>query len=311
MEGRKDWTKKQIELIEEIRRISEQIGEVPTREMLKQHPEWPNPGTIVYHFGSYTALKEAADLPTTKNVRHYGMKQMMRMLTSFILAMGRVPSQLEVRLDPTLPSDAVYLSIYPDWETVIAEAGFEMSWCSPQMRQKLSDDLWRKYAEIGYRPPLLLDIQNDATMEKVFVYVQIFGDLRSAVVATGIWDDYCRRTRREITETVIRISKELGRTPNASDPGMPNGKLVKQVFRMSYPEAIRSMGLEPNYRLYTKEILIGQLRDKFYELGERSPMAKEIEADPKMASMQTFRKVFGTHAKALKAARLPPLSARK
>lgn len=233
----------------------------------------------------------------------YGTKEMIVMLRNYILALGRIPSQSEVRNEPSLPADDTYLRFYHDWESVIEEAGFTMSWCSIQMRNKLINDLWYKYIELDFRPPTPQDIQNDPKMEKVFVYTRVFGDLSYAWKTSGIWEHYCQRQREKIAKIILDLYKELGRVPKIRDPGMPNSKVINRVFG-SYAEALESIGLEPNYQFYTKEKLVQQLRRKFRELG-RSPTAKEIDEAPEMASMQTFRRVFGSHRKALKAAKLP------
>ncbi|MCL2094986.1 DEAD/DEAH box helicase [Candidatus Saccharibacteria bacterium] len=56
---------------------------------------------------------------------------------------------------------------------------------------------------------------------------------------------------------------------------------------------------------YTEEELIVQLRKKYIELG-KTPLCAEIEADPGMASVTTFIKVFGSYVAACKAAGLEP-----
>ena len=238
------------------------------------------------------------------NGTSYGTKEMIRLLRRYILALGRIPSQSEVRAEPSLPADETYLRFYHDWESVIEKAGFTMNWCSQKMRNKLINDLWFKYVSLDYKLPGPMDIQNDPNMEKVFVYTHVFGDLSYALRVSGIWQHYCERQREEITKIILDLNDKLGRVPKLRDPGMPNDKIINRVFG-SYAEALEIIGLEPNYQRYSKEMLIRQLKRKFQELG-RSPTAKEIEESPEMASMQTFRRIFKSYEKALKAAKLPP-----
>ena len=297
-------TLRQVELIKDIQEISKELGRVPTLEMLRRNPDWPGVGAIRYNFKNYTELLSLAGLPLPRNSKRYRTKSSMVMLKQYILELGRIPSQSEVRANPMLPSDEVYLSLYSSWETVIHKTGFTMSWCSDRLKQKMLDDIWRKYIELGYHLPSLQNIQKDPKMEKVYVYLQVFGDLRTALVLSGVWDDYCEREREEIKSTILRLHKELGRVPIESDPGMPNDKTIRNAYG-SYANALRVAGFMPNYQTYTREELVAQLRQKSTALG-RSPTAGETDADPEMASIQTFRREFGNYSKALKAARLPP-----
>lgn len=299
-------TEKQRELVEQIRAIKEEIDSVPTLKMLDENPDWPGSGKIKHHFGNYTNLLICADLPPRQCTKRYQTKRIMRDLTSFILALGRVPSQTEVRNNPRLPSDEIYLALYADWETVILKAGFTLNWCSREMAKKLVGDLWRKYVELDYQLPAVHAIQTDPQMEKVFVYTQVFGDLRCAWEVSGVWKDYCERKRKEIVETLLRLNDELKRVPTVHDPGAPNDKLICKVFG-SYEKALLAAGLKPNHRYYTRRQLIKQLQQKYDEL-KRRPRTKEVNDDPNMASMQTFRKEFGSFEAALKAAKVPTKS---
>ncbi|MBQ5812245.1 hypothetical protein IIW29_01555 [Candidatus Saccharibacteria bacterium] len=240
--------------------------------------------------------------PLSKNGRRYKVNQLPIILRCYILALGRVPTQMEVRSDPKMPSLDTFFNVYPDWETAIRAAGFEMHWCSQEMREKLLNDLWRKYRELDYRLPGLLDIQDDPDMEKVCVYTQIFEDLRCAWIISGVWDDYRKRERKKIVTIIVNLRKKLGRTPTMRDAGMPRSRTINEFFG-SYNEALKMAGLKPNHQEYTKQELIRQLKLKNREIG-RIPTAADFNNDPGMASAQTFRKRFGTFENALKAAGL-------
>ena len=296
-------TDRQKELTQLIRAIADELGGPPTLGMLDENPNWPSRGTIRHHFGSYTNLLIRAGLPPRRCAKRYQTKKIMRDLTSFILALGRVPSQTEVRENPRLPSDEIYLTLYADWETVILKAGFTPNWCSREMAKKLVGDMWRKYVELGYQLPAVHEIQMDPRMEKVFVYTQVFGDLKCAWEVSGVWKDYCERMQKEIVKTLLRLNDEFKRVPTVHDPGMPDDKLVCKVFG-SYEKALLAAGLKPNHRYYTRQQLIKQLQQKYAEL-KRRPRTKEVDDDPNMASMQTFRKRFGSYEAALKAAKVP------
>lgn len=236
--------------------------------------------------------------------KRYGTKELIILLRNYILALGRIPTQSEVRAEPSLPSDETYINLYHTWERVIGAAGFTMNWCTREKKKKMLLDMRRKYVELGYKLPGPLDIQNDPEMEKVHVYVRVFGDLEYAKAASGIWQDYHHRQEKEIIKTIQTLADELGRVPKMTDAGMPNSRLVCKIFG-SYAEAFKAAGFLPNQQFYDRKQLISQLRAKFHELG-RSPLTQEIEDDPKMASMQTFRRQFGSYTAALKSANLPP-----
>lgn len=297
-------TERQIELIEKVKEAAKETGRTPTLKMLDENPDWPNTGSVRWHFRNYTELLTLAGLPLLKCTKRYGTKELKEMLRGCILELGRVPTQMEVTCNPRLPAGETFLNVFGTWEKAVAAAGFTMSWCSCEMRKKLLLDLQRKYQELGYKPPSPQDIQCDLTMEKVCVYVQIFGDLEYAKQVAGVQKDYHARQRKEIVETLVRLREELGRVPKIRDEGVPSDKLMKKVFG-SYENALLAAGMRPHHRYYSRECLIRQLQEKATELG-RSPTVKEITDDPDMASIQTLRKAFGSHAKALKAAGLPP-----
>lgn len=309
MNSRASLTKKQIELIEKVKGIAEQIGQTPTLAMLDENPEWPGRGAVRYYFGSYKELLELAELPRSRCIKRYKTKELRNLLRDYIITLGRVPTQAEVRNDLRMPSDETILNVYSTWEEAVMAAGFTMNWCKPELKKKLLLDLKQKYVEMGHRLPGPQDIQNDPRMEKVHVYIQVFGDFDCAREMAGIKTDYHKRQKQEIIATILRLQAELGRTPKIRDEGMPNSKLIGKIFG-SYEEALAAAGLKPNRRYYSKKRLVKQLRKKAVKLG-RSPRAMEIMADPTMASMQTFRKVFGSYEKALRAAKLPPAPAGK
>lgn len=307
MTGSTVLTPRQIEIIGQVQEAAKTIGSTPTLPVLNANPDWPSVGSIRHHFKNYTELLDLAGLPAPRCTRRWNTKVIMGLLDDYILTLGRIPTQFEVRHNPDLPSDQVYLNIYPDWESVIVALGYTMSWCSPWMRKKLTDDLRQKYIALEYKLPGPQVIQMDMQMEKLHVYVRVFGDLRYAWIATGIWDDYCERQRKDIAETVLNLYKTTGQVPKLRDPGMPNEHLIRKVCGCSYAEMLINLGLKPGYRQYNRKQLIGQLQQKSKELG-RSPTVQEINNDPRMASIQTFRRFFKSHAKALKAAKLPPVS---
>lgn len=307
--GNIELTERQKEIIEKVKEAAEQIGGTPTLAMLDENPEWPSLGVIRYHFRNYTELLELAELSAPKCTKRYSTQKLRKALREYTLELGRAPTQAEVHNDPRLPSDETILNVYPSWEDALMAAGFTVNWCSPEMREKLLLDLQRKYLELGRKPPGAQDIQNDPRMEKVCVYVQVFGDLDCARRIAGVQKDYFARQRREIVETLQQLQAELGRIPKVRDAGMPNDKLIRKVFG-SYENALAAAGMKPNRRYYDRKQLIAQLRTKAKELG-RSPRVQELTADPRMASIQTFRKVFGSYTAALEAAKLPPVPAGK
>lgn len=236
----------------------------------------------------------------------YTINQLIGDMKQKIVTLGRIPTRAEVTSDPCMACAGTYLGIWPDWESVIATTGFTMSWCSPQYRQHLLDDLWRKYAESDYRRlPGTHAIQNDPTLASVPIYVQIFGDIRCAQVVAGIYQDYLARQRQRIIAILQDLHRQTGTIPKVKDPGVPNDKLIRKVFG-SFPEALIAAGLRANRRYWTKDQVVKKLRWKHQQLGH-SPTTTEIAEDPTMPSNETICKLFGNHANALQAAKLPPV----
>ena len=99
--------------------------------------------------------------PLSKNGRRYKVNQLPIILRCYILALGRVPTQTEVRSDPKMPSLDTFFNVYPDWETAIRAARFEMHWCSQEMREKLLKKLMEWLKETPTCDPIPMPFYNE------------------------------------------------------------------------------------------------------------------------------------------------------
>ena len=114
-------------------------------------------------------------------------------------------------------------------------------------------------------------------------------------------------TQEQLIQNLKHLSREIGRTPRVEDfqkqVGYPSFKTYFQRFG-SWNNALKLAGLRINVRKdYTKEELIGMLRNKANEVG-RSPMIKDLESDKNMPDRDTYERHFGSFNKSLEAAGL-------
>jgi len=114
-------------------------------------------------------------------------------------------------------------------------------------------------------------------------------------------------TQEQLIQSLRHLSREIGRTPRVEDfqknAGYPSFKTYFQRFG-SWNNALKLAGLKINVRKdYTKEELIGMLRNKANELG-RSPIIKDLDSDKNMPDRDTYERHFGSFNKSLEAAGL-------
>ena len=267
---------------------------------------YPHPIHTVEQYPPLAHTTEQPPIRTTKQRPRptYTTKQLVTDLRFKIIHLGYVPTRSQVRLDPTLASDSTYINVFSDWESAISATGFTINWCDPRRRQQLLTDLYQKYTELGH-PPRLCEIQSDPALVPVSVYTQIFGDLNTAYIAAGIRQDYIAKQRLLITTALQNLYQKSHRIPKVKDPGVPNDKIIRLAFG-SFPDALIAAGIRPQRRYWTKPQAIRYLRQKHDQLG-RSPNTLDLQSDPSMPSPDAICKLFGGHAKALRAAKLPPI----
>lgn len=114
-------------------------------------------------------------------------------------------------------------------------------------------------------------------------------------------------TDNNLIEYLIKLNKELGRTPGQRDmenkKGYPSAMTYAKRFG-SWNNALKKAGIAHNViSEYSKIQLIKLLKKKASVLG-RAPYQNEINADPEMSSTGPYFRVFGNWNKALEKAGL-------
>jgi hypothetical protein len=150
------------------------------------------------------------------------------------------------------------------------------------------------------------------TCARLVTFRRVFGNAGNAFRKAGVQATN-KYTREELIAQYIALHKEIGRLPTYEDihRAAREGKCAGwKVFRNTCGtlEQLRRAAQLPSQprRKYSQAEMLDQLRRLAAKLG-RSPMAKEVIAacrKGECADIQTFKRIFRTYNRALKAAGL-------
>ncbi|MBI2651925.1 hypothetical protein HYX00_00545 [Candidatus Woesearchaeota archaeon] len=116
-------------------------------------------------------------------------------------------------------------------------------------------------------------------------------------------------TKEFLISSLKELSIRLRRNPTSNDLGRKNDMPDRSVFENRFGcwnnALIESgLGINSNYRKWTKEEIIKWLKMKYEELGS-SPGIRDFDKDPKTPAKNVIRKMFGNWTNAIRAADVP------
>lgn len=213
--------------------------------------------------------------------------------------LGRPPTQHEVNNDPAMASATAFLDAFQtSWNGVLRAVGLTPIHGLRYSLAELREQLLRKAKELG-RTPTSIEVNADPCMAAVSVFTDIFQTTWNGVVReVGLTPT--RRTdvaADDLRPILLRKAEELGRPLTTrevlADSQLPVPLTVMKAFdKTSLSSVWEELGITPlRQRGHTKESLTLQLLQKAKELS-RTPTARDVDCDPRMASSKTFLKVF-------------------
>ncbi|PFJ23928.1 homing endonuclease associated repeat-containing protein [Bacillus cereus] len=267
------------ELLEKLKRVSQELGKVPTVTECRQL----NLSVATYQrrFGSWNKALEIAGLPIQKKA--YTNEELLKILQDRARTLGRAPKCNEVKQSYTISRK------FGSWQRALEEANLLIIKKYSYTKEELIEIVREKAKELNRAP-------KSNEVKQVNQIYKKFGNWQRVLEAAGL--PVFRRveyTKEELIEIIQKKAKELGRAPKCCEIKEIN-LLIKEYG--SWNKALKAAGL-PVFKkiVYTKEELIEIIQKKAKELN-RAPKSNEIKQAPSI-----FR-AFGSWSKALKAAGL-------
>jgi superfamily II DNA or RNA helicase/ribosome-binding factor A len=147
--------------------------------------------------------------------------------------------------------------------------------------------------EQGGRPAFTLTLDGIEFDERKLKLFEVISTIRSA--ARQSYVAHNTYTREVLAEQLLAKAKN-GVMPSIpqvdADPDMASSDTFERIFGKPWNDIAAELGLRPNKRKgYTKAELTAQLLAKARD--GKMPLTTEVEADPDMASCNTFVSIFG------------------
>lgn len=222
-------------------------------------------------------------------------------------ALGRAPTRRDIDHDPNMASIHTFLTVFQvdTWNEVLKKNGLSLVRQSydTYSATALKAQLLAKTTKLG-RIPTPKEVNDDPEMAASSTFYRMFCDHKNWKWATVLracgldGEDFQDYTRSGLEEQLRRKKRALGRVPSSTgirvDPGMPGIPVFIKAFGVkTWNEVLKAMGWQVHKSRHTTTELSAQLMSKFAQLG-RTPGVMEVEADPGMASINTFKKAFST-----------------
>lgn len=292
------------ELLDELRRLSEEIGETPTSRDMEELGKYGS-SSYVKSFGTWNnAVRQAGikigrqhDIPEADLI-----DEIQRLADE----LGHPPTANHMR-DRGCFGVSTISDEFGTWNDALIAAGFEPNKVKNVDKGKLTGEIRRLDEEYG-RPPTAKDMERDGAYS-VGTFTRAFESWNGALSAAG-FDPHNRTNipNEELLAELKRLSDGLNRTPRAVDmeaKGKFSYKIYQQKFG-SWNAAIREVHLEVNVRSdIPKSELIQEIHSLRSQL-ERTPERREMDQYGRFDST-TYMAEFGGWNEALKQADLEPI----
>ncbi|MFB7351122.1 homing endonuclease associated repeat-containing protein [Bacillus thuringiensis] len=270
------------ELLQELKRVSKELGKVPT--VTECHKIKFYVSTYQIRFGSWNKALELAGL-AVKNPRRCRMttEQYLDLLKNYATKLGRVPLSREIQEARTI------IERFGSWNKALEAAGLATYKRECFTKEDCIVLIQEKAKALGRVPKI-------EEMTKISTIYKKFGSWKKALEAAGLPVLQKREyTKEELIEIIQEKARELHRTPKINE--IKHVTLIRNEFG-SWKKALEAAGLPAlKKRGYTKEELIKIIQEKAREL-HRAPKSIEIKQ-----STSIYRK-FGSWNKVLEAAGL-------
>lgn len=289
------------ELLDELIRLSTELGRTPTSRDVAEKGEYA-PSNYSNKFGSWNrAVREAGLEPTRR--RDIPKDELLTELKRLADELGHAPTVEEMKQRGKF-GVSTYSKEFGSWNDALQEADLELNRRQNVDESKLLEEVSRLYDEFDRSPSA--DIMSRNGDFAVSTYRRVFGSWNNALREAGF--DVNNRSdipELELLNALQRLGNEVGQTPTAADmeqQGQFGWATYEKAFG-SWNTALRRAGFEPNVRGDIPETELREelqrLKDELGHVPERREMDDEGEFDS-----TTYMSTFGTWNDALREADL-------
>ena len=287
------------DLLAELRRLSNEIGEIPTSRDMAEKGRYA-PSTYSTAFGTWNKAVKEANLDIIR-LREVPESELLDELESLADQLGQSPTFREMEKQGRFGA-RTYSSAFGSWNNALREANLDVNKEQDIPRSDLLDEVKRLEEEQSRVPTsLMMDKIGRFT---VSTYNRVFGSWNEALREAG-----CSLNNRnnipeaELLDEIKRLQSELGRTPTAIDMESKGefGWATYETAFGSWNAAVQEAGFEPNGRInIEKSELIDGIKSLRTQLGQ-TPGRRDMDRHGQFDS-STFISTFGSWNDALREA---------
>ena len=244
-------------------------------------------------------IERARNAYSKQSLQHtYSDTELIQLLVDFANTIGHFPTQTEVdNAKGLVPASTTYVKRFGPWEIVMEIA--DMKSARKYYTDEMLINLLRSFVERLGHLPTYDEINNDPYMPCSDTYTSHFGTMEIAFSKIG--EKYVSKKQhfsdQEIWETLVDFVRSTGRAPATTElgkNGLPNYGLV--VRRLGpWSDIMHKLGVQLVGRNagYSDDELLRLLRIKAKENDGFAPSRREIDKDPSMPSVTTYKAHFG------------------
>jgi hypothetical protein len=236
------------------------------------------------------------------NGKKYTKDELIRQLKELAARLRKTPTSRQINADKTVASATTFVLYFGSYTAAYKAAGLKPSRTTRYTKDELILQLKLKAKELDNKTPTVKHINADNAMASANTFASHFGSYPAACKAAGLKPNRTiGYTKGQLIRQLKKKAAKLGKTPTPKQVNADNAMASATTFVLhfgSYTAAYEAAGLKPNTSRHTKDELLKQLLSKSKQL-RRSPIYSDIEKDPSMASVRTFKHHFGSLENAL------------
>lgn len=204
------------ELIQELRRLEQQLGTVPATTDMNESGKYSVP-PYYRVFGSWKEALSEAGFEPQKAQKSRSTEELLTELHRVAKVCDRTPTKADMRTHGD-PAADTYDSRFGSWNAALEAAGFTPNQCGTLSIAELCTALQELADELGHRPTSLDMYQHGAY--SAGTYVNRFGSWDAALRTAGFDADTDKNNQiatEDLCAALQALAAELNRQPTSTD----------------------------------------------------------------------------------------------
>lgn len=295
-------------LTEQLFAKAQALGRAPKLAEVNDDPDMASTMAFygVFETASWNTVLEEAGL-TVNTRREIPISELKAQLQAKAEKEGHPPSSTEVRNDPDMASSTTFTNAFGGmpWKTMLKYLGLAEG---PYTADELTSVLNFMTKTLG-RTPKSREVTADPNVPPASVIIKTFGVKRwdEVIIAAGLsvnTDQSSRgaHTPESLKEQFLAKAETLGRPPSQQevndDSEMASVATYRRHFGKDWNGMVTAFDLKINPIGFKKIVHTeASLKEQFLRKAEAlggTPSEKDVNDDPDMASVATYKRVFRT-----------------